>query len=365
MCEPDIDKTKLISAYKNTISGFINYQIDNNFYGKFHLFFKLFSKIDLINFVNNNELENKFNFNNTKNKTVYSFLVDTYNKNYPQKNFLNSEQLEKLLYLTIEESINIYANFAKSFNYDCMLRYICGILKESNSSYKLKNQKKFLSLVNKINNDPYWKLFVITYIYPFIIEQDDLYDIAYNLLENCSAGQYVDILFQSIFSKLVKVNKELVQKVLLLLKKELIFNPNRVSHFPYNITLLQLLNLIDYFIKKNKLTNKNVIYNLIKDLNAYKQNYFEQIRDYNFKENYNDNLMIIKINSHYNDIDFSEINIEILRYIKQTSLDSVKIYFQNNPNERNKFIEKSIEQLKNITDKKKYKEIMDIIKKII
>ena len=75
--------------------------------------------------------------------------------------------------------------------------------------------------------------------------------------------------------------------------------------------------------------------------------------------------MIIKINSHYNDIDFSEINIEILRYIKQTSLDSVKIYFQNNPNERNKFIEKSIEQLKNITDKKKYKEIMDIIKKII
>ena len=153
--------------------------------------------------------------------------------------------------------------------------------------------------------------------------------------------------------------------MLLLLKKELIFNPNRVSHFPYNITLLQLLNLIDYFIKKNKLTNKNVIYNLIKDLNAYKQNYFEQIRDYNFKENYNDNLMIIKINSHYNDIDFSEINIEILRYIKQTSLDSVKIYFQNNPNERNKFIEKSIEQLKNITDKKKYKEIMDIIKKII
>ena len=100
-------------------------------------------------------------------------------------------------------------------------------------------------------------------------------------------------------------------------------------------------------------------------MNAYKQNYFEQIRDYNFKENYNDNLMIIKINSHYNDIDFSEINIEILRYIKQTSLDSVKIYFQNNPNERNKFIEKSIEQLKNITDKKKYKEIMDIIKKII
>ncbi len=380
LCEPDVDKTKLISAYKNTISGFINYQIDNNFYGKFHLFFKLFSKIDfskeevfeiidnlikLINFVNNNELENKFNFNNTKNKTIYYFLVDTYNKNYPQKDFLNNEQLEKLLYLTIEESINIDANFAKSFNYDCMLRYICGILKESNSSYKLKNQKKFLSLVNKINNDPYWKLFVITYIYPFIIEQDDLYDIAHNLLENCSAGQYVDILFQSIFSKLVKVNKELVQKVLLLLKKELIFNPNRVSHFPYNITLLQLLNLIDYFIKKNKLTNKNVIYNLIKDLDAYKQNYFEQIRDYNFKENYNDNLMIIKINSHYNDIDFSEINIEILRYIKQTSLESIKTYFQNNPNERNKFIEKSIEQLKNITDKKKYKEIIDIIKKLI
>ena len=87
--------------------------------------------------------------------------------------------------------------------------------------------------------------------------------------------------------------------------------------------------------------------------------------DYNFKENYNDNLMIIKISSHYDDIDFSEINIEILRYIKPSSLDSVKTYFQNNQNERDKFIEKSIEQLKNITDKKKYKEIMDIIKKLI
>lgn len=378
--KPDVDKIKLINAYKNIISGFINYKIDNNFYSKFHLFFKLFSKIDfsqeeifeiidnlikLINYVNNNELENKFNFNNTKNKTIYYFLVDVYNKNYPQKDFLNSEQLEKLLYLTIEESINIDAHVAKAFNYDCMLRHICGILKSSNNSYKLKNQKKFLSLVNKINNDPYWKLFVITYIYPFIIEQDDLYGIAHNLLKNCSTKQYVDILFQSIFSKIVKIDKKLVQKVLLLLKNELFFNSGRVGHFPYNITLLQLLSLIDYFIKNNKLTSKKVIYDLIEDLDTYKQNYFEQIKDYNFKENYNDNLMIIKISSHYDDIDFSEINIEILRYIKPSSLDSVKTYFQNNQNERDKFIKKSIEQLKNITDKKKYKEIMDIIKKLI
>ena len=246
-----------------------------------------------------------------------------------------------------------------------MLRHICGILKGANNSYKLKNQKKFLSLVNKINNDPYWKLFVITYIYPFIIEQDDLYGIAHNLLKNCSTKQYVDILFQSIFSKIVKIDKELVQKVLLLLKNELVFNSGIVGHFPYNVTLLQLLSLIDYFIKNNKLTSKKVIYDLIEDLETYKQNYFEQIRDYNFKENYNDNLMIIKISSHYDDIDFSEINIEILRYIKPSSLDSVKTYFQNNQNERDKFIEKSIEQLKNITDKKKYKEIMDIIKKLI
>ena len=378
--KPDVDKIMLINAYKNIISGFINYKIDNNFYSKFHLFFKLFSKIDfsqeeifeiidnlikLINYVNNNELENKFNFNNMKNKTIYYFLVDAYNKNYPQKDFLNNEQLEKLLYLTIEESINIDAHVAKAFNYDCMLRHICGILKSSNNSYKLKNQKKFLSLVNKINNDPYWKLFVITYIYPFIIEQDDLYGIAHNLLKNCSTKQYVDILFQSIFSKIVKIDKELVQKVLLLLKNELVFNSGRVGHFPYNVTLLQLLSLIDYFIKNNKLTSKKVIYDLIEDLDTYKQNYFEQIRDYNFKENYNDNLMIIKISSHYDDIDFSEINIEILRYIKPSSLDSVKTYFQNNQNERDKFIEKSIEQLKNITDKKKYKEIMDIIKKLI
>ena len=298
-------------------------------------------------------------------KTIYYFLVDVYNKNYPQKDFLNSEQLEKLLYLTIEESINIDAHVAKAFNYDCMLRHICGILKSSNNSYKLKNQKKFLSLVNKINNDPYWKLFVITYIYPFIIEQEDLYGIAHNLLENCSTKQYVDILFQSIFSKIVKVDKKLVQKVLLLLKNELVFNSGRVGHFPYNVTLLQLLSLIDYFIKNNKLTSKKVIYDLIEDLDTYKENYFEQIMDYNFKENYNDNLMIIKISSHYDDIDFSEINIEILRYIKPSSLDSVKTYFQNNQNERDKFIEKSIEQLKNITDKKKYKEIMDIIKKLI
>ena len=222
--KPDVDKIMLINAYKNIISGFINYKIDNNFYSKFHLFFKLFSKIDfsqeeifeiidnlikLINYVNNNELENKFNFNNMKNKTIYYFLVDAYNKNYPQKDFLNNEQLEKLLYLTIEESINIDAHVAKAFNYDCMLRHICGILKSSNNSYKLKNQKKFLSLVNKINNDPYWKLFVITYIYPFIIEQDDLYGIAHNLLKNCSTKQYVDILFQSIFSKIVKIDKEL------------------------------------------------------------------------------------------------------------------------------------------------------------
>lgn len=378
--KPDVDKIKLINAYKNIISGFINYKIDNNFYSKFHLFFKLFSKIDfsqeeifeiidnlikLINYVNNNELENKFNFNNTKNKTIYYFLVDVYNKNYPQKDFLNNEQLEKLLYLTIEESINIDTHVAKAFNYDCMLRHICGILKSSNNSYKLKNQKKFLSLVNKINNDSYWKLFVITYIYPFIIEQEDLYGIAHNLLENCSTKQYVDILFQSIFSKIVKVDKKLVQKVLLLLKNELVFNPGKVGYFPYNVTLLQLLSLIDYFIKNNKLTSKKVICDLIEDLDTYKENYFEQIMDYNFKENYNDNLMIIKISSHYDDIDFSEINIEILRYIKPSSLDSVKTYFQNNQNERDKFMEKSIEQLKNITDKKKYKEIMDIIKKLI
>ena len=129
--------------------------------------------------------------------------------------------------------------------------------------------------------------------------------------------------------------------------------------------MLQLLSLIDYFIKNNKLTSKKVICDLIEDLDTYKENYFEQIMDYNFKENYNDNLMIIKISSHYDDIDFSEINIEILRYIKPSSLDSVKTYFQNNQNERDKFMEKSIEQLKNITDKKKYKEIMDIIKKLI
>ena len=306
-----------------------------------------------------------FIINKTKNKTIYYFLVNIYNKNYPQKDFLNSEQLEKLLYLTIEESINMDANFAKSFNYDCMLRHICGILKGANNSYKLKNQKKFLSLVNKINNDSYWKLFVITYIYPFIIEQDDLYGIAHNLLGNCSTGEYIDILFQSIFSKIVKADKELVQKVLSLLKNELVFNSGRAGYFPYNVTLLQLLSLIDYFIKNNKLTSKKVIYDLIEDLDTYKQNYFEQIRDYNFKENYNDNLMIIKISSHYNDIDFSEINIEILRYIKSSSLDSVKAYFQNNQNERDKFIEKSVEQLKNITDKKKYKEIMNIITKII
>lgn len=380
LAENKQDKLNLINAYKNLISGFIDFKIDNNFYSKFHLFFKIFSKIDfsqeeifeiidnfikLINYVNNNELENKFNFNNTKNKTIYYFLVNIYNKNYPQKDFLNSEQLEKLLYLTIEESINMDANFAKSFNYDCMLRHICGILKSSNNSFKLKNQKKFLSLIGKINKDPYWKLFVITYIYPFIKEQDDLYDMAHILLENCSTGEYVDVLFQSIFSKIVKADKELVQKVLLLLKNELVFNSGRVGHFPYNVTLLQLLSLIDYFIKNNKLTNKKVICNLIEDLDIYKQNYFEQIRDYNFKENYNDNLMIIKISSHYDDIDFSEINIEILRYIKSSSLDSVKTYFQNNQNERDKFIEKSVEQLKNITDKKKYKEIMDIIKKLI
>ena len=35
----------------------------------------------------------------------------------PQKDFLNTEQLEKLLYLTIEESINIDAHVAKAFNY--------------------------------------------------------------------------------------------------------------------------------------------------------------------------------------------------------------------------------------------------------
>ena len=145
----------------------------------------------------------------------------------------------------------------------------------------------------------------------------------------------------------------------------MVFNSGRAGYFPYNVTLLQLLSLIDYFIKNNKLTSKKVIYDLIEDLDTYKQNYFEQIRDYNFKENYNDNLMIIKISSHYNDIDFSEINIEILRYIKSSSLDSVKAYFQNNQNERDKFIEKSVEQLKNITDKKKYKEIMNIITKII
>ena len=312
-----------------------------------------------------NRIQRKEDFNNTKNKTIYYFLVDVYNKNYPQKDFLNNEQLEKLLYLTIEESINIDTHVAKAFNYDCMLRHICGILKSSNNSYKLKNQKKFLSLVNKINNDSYWKLFVITYIYPFIIEQEDLYGIAHNLLENCSTKQYVDILFQSIFSKIVKVDKKLVQKVLLLLKNELVFNPGKVGYFPYNVTLLQLLSLIDYFIKNNKLTSKKVICDLIEDLDTYKENYFEQIMDYNFKENYNDNLMIIKISSHYDDIDFSEINIEILRYIKPSSLDSVKTYFQNNQNERDKFMEKSIEQLKNITDKKKYKEIMDIIKKLI
>ncbi len=378
--EIEVDKLKLISAYKNTISGFIDYQIDNDFYSKFHLFFKIFSRIDfskeeifeivdylikLINYVNNNEPENKFNFNNTKNKTIYYFLVDTYNKNYPQKDFLNNEQLEKLLYLTIEESINMDAGFAKSFNYDCMLRHICGILKSSNNSFKLKNQKKFLSIIDRINKDPYWKLFVITYVYPFIKEQYNLYNMANKLLENCSTGEYVDILFQSIFSKIVKVDKELVQKVLLLLKNELVFNSGRVGHFPYNVTLLQLLSLIDYFIKNNKLTSKKAISELIADLDAYKQNYFEQIRDFNFKENYNDNLMIIKINSHYDEIDFSEINIEILRYIKQYSLDNLRTYFQNNQNERDKFIEKSVEQLKNITDKKKYKEIMDIIKKLI
>ena len=75
--------------------------------------------------------------------------------------------------------------------------------------------------------------------------------------------------------------------------------------------------------------------------------------------------MLIKINTGYENIDFSEINIEILRYIKKSLLENVKLYFQNNSQERDKFIEKAIEQLKNITDKKKYKEIMDIIKKLI
>lgn len=380
LAEYEIDKLNLISAYKNIISGFINFNINNNFYCKFHLFLKLFSKIDfskeeifeiidnlikLITYVNDNKLEDKFNFNNTKNRTIYCFLVDIYNKTYPQKEFLNREQLEKLLYLTIEESINMDASFAKSFDYDCLIRYICGILKGASNSFKFKNQKKFLLQVNKINHDPYWKLFVITYIYPFIIEQDDLYEIANNLLKKCSTGQYIDILFQSIFSKIVKVDKELVQKVLLLLKNELVFNSCRVGHFPYNVTLLQLLSLIDYFIKNNKLTNKKVIYDLIEDLDTYKQNYFEQIRDFSFKENYKDNLMLIKINTGYENIDFSEINIEILRYIKKSLLENVKLYFQNNSQERDKFIEKAIEQLKNITDKKKYKEIMDIIKKLI
>lgn len=376
----DIDKSMLINAFKNTISALIDFKIDNNFYSKFHLFFKLFGKIDLskedifeiisyliklVNFINESELENKFNFNNTKNKTIYYFLVDIYNKNYPQKDYLNSEQLEKLLYITIEESINFDANYAKSFNYDCMIRHICGIIKSANNSYKLKNQKKMLALVNKINNDPYWKLFVIAYIYPFIIEQNVLYDVANNLLENCSTGEYVDILFQSIFSKIVKVDKTLIQKVLLLLKNELVFNSNRIGYHPYNVTLLQLLSLIDYFIKNKKLTSKKVIYDLIKELDNYKQNYFTQIKDYNFKENYNDNLMIIKINSGYKNIDYSEINIEILRYIKQSSLDSIKVFFKNNISERNIFIEKSIEQLGNIKDKKKYKEILEIIKKLI
>lgn len=380
LAENKLDKLNLINAYKNLISGFIDFKIDNNFYSKFHLFFKIFSKIDfskeevfeiidylikLVNYVNESDLENKFNFNNTKNKTIYYFLVDTYNKNYPQKDFLNYEQLEKLLYLTIEESINIDAHVAKAFNYDCMLRHICGILKSSNNSFKLKNQKKFLSLIDKINKDPYWKLFVITYIYPFMKEQDNLYDMAHKLLENCSTGEYVDILFQSIFSKIVKVDKNLIHKVILLLRNELAFNTSKIAHFPFDVTLLQLLCLIDYFTKHNHLVNKKVINDLIKDLDLYKQNYFKLIQDYDFKENYNDNLMLIKINTGYENIDFSEINIEILRYIKKSLLENVKLYFQNNPKERDIFIEKSIEQLKNIKDKKKYKEIMDIIKKLI
>lgn len=376
----ETSKNYLISAYRNIIKNFEGYGINNNFYSKIYVFLMLFNKIQLsqieikeiidlfitiIEYINENEIEDSYSFRNTKNKILYCYLVDTYNKYYPKKDFIDLKQLENLLFLTIEESINLDAGRAKAFDYDNLIRHICNIIKSSNNSYKFKNQKKIISLIDKINADQYWKLFIITYIYPFLQNQENILIIARKLLENCSTGEFVDVLFQSIFSKIIKIDKELVQKVIAITYNELSFNYGRTNHIPYNVTLLQLLNLIDYFIKQKKLNNKKIIYKLINDLEDFKNNYFEQIQDSNFKNNYEDCLMIIKLNSEYEIIDYSKINIEILRYIKTTSLNKMKEYLLNNQAEKDLFIENALDQLKNIENKEKYRKLMDLIKKLI
>lgn len=75
--------------------------------------------------------------------------------------------------------------------------------------------------------------------------------------------------------------------------------------------------------------------------------------------------MIIKLNSEYEIIDYSKINIEILRYIKTTSLNKMKEYLLNNQTEKDLFIENALDQLKNIENKEKYRKLMDLIKKLI
>ena len=61
----------------------------------------------------------------------------------------------------------------------------------------------------------------------------------------------------------------------------------------------------------------------------------------------------------------AKINIEILRYIKTTSLNKMKEYLLNNQAEKDLFIENALDQLKNIENKEKYRKLMDLIKKLI
>ncbi|WP_372518489.1 SIR2 family protein [Candidatus Ruminimicrobiellum ovillum] len=350
------NQQKFIDSFNNIINYCIENKssIDNDiFTEKINKFLILFSKINIdtnmANFILKKIVEYLGFYNNIYlYEQIRYFMVNSFNKSHYK---FDCEILEQLFSLIVDNSQTFKYSKSEHYLIEGFINNINLLMMESNITYKLKYENLLLDKINKIE-DKYIKLLFILSIYRFLQNNRDIYEVLIRIIDTIKQNidVYIHFLLKIIELKIVEVIEE---ELLDLINIKLQLDKKRINFsYRFNDELLELLNVVNYCIIKNLITDELFVKDLTMKLQKYKKDYFDIIKDNSFKKYFDMFYNLIKINYGYAEIDYNTLNIKDLIYIKKDKISAIKEHFFNNTQDKTIFIKHLLSEYKNITNDK-------------